>query len=110
MLRSLYFAEQQLAGFLVMKSMKATLAKQMLPKLLALLRQFEQSSAKALAATLISWLEAIVRMWRFSKRDHRGVPYQDGNNVTAAYGYRNFENYCMRVLAQCGRNGIISRA
>jgi len=27
-----------------------------------------------------------------------------------AYGFRNFENYRMRVLAQCGWNGVISRA
>jgi len=26
-----------------------------------------------------------------------------------AYGFRNFENYRMRVLAQCGWNGVINR-
>ena len=26
-----------------------------------------------------------------------------------AFGFRNFENYRMRVLAQCGWNGIINR-
>jgi len=66
-LQALYFAKQQLNGFLVMKSLKARRARQMLPKFLALIRQFEQSPAKTLAATLISWLEPIVRMWRFSK-------------------------------------------
>lgn len=68
-LQALYFAKQQLNGFLVMKSLKAKRAKQMLPQFLALIRQFEQSPAKALAATLRSWLEPIVRMWRFSEHD-----------------------------------------
>jgi len=66
-LRALYFAKQQLNGFLAMKSLKAKRAKQMLPKFLALIRQFEQSPARALAETLKSWLEPIVRMWRFTK-------------------------------------------
>ncbi len=51
-LQALYFAKQQWNGFLVMKSLKAKRAKQLL---------------------------------------------------------RNFENYRMRVLAQCGWNGVISR-
>ncbi|NYT60592.1 transposase [Alcaligenaceae bacterium] len=51
-LQALYFAKQQLNGFLVMKSLKTKRAKQLLPKFLALIRQFEQSPARALAATL----------------------------------------------------------
>jgi|GEM_PF-3348103 len=47
-------------------SLKRKRAKQMLPKFLALIRQFELSPAKALTATLLSWLEPIVRMWRFT--------------------------------------------
>lgn len=27
-----------------------------------------------------------------------------------AYSFRNFENYRMRVLAQCGWSGVINRA
>src|SRR3546814_1131365 len=56
-LQALYFAKQQLNGFLVMKNMRANRAKRLLPKFLALIRQFEQSPAKALAATLTLWLE-----------------------------------------------------
>ncbi|MDY0309216.1 MAG: JAB domain-containing protein [Castellaniella sp.] len=26
-----------------------------------------------------------------------------------AYGFRNFENYRLRVLAQCGWNGVVNR-
>ncbi|MFC4203002.1 transposase, partial [Candidimonas humi] len=110
-LRALYFAKQQLNGFLVMKSLKAKRAKQMLPQFLALIRQFEQSPAKALAATLLSWLEPIVRMWRFTKSNGITEGFHTKMEMLSrrAYGFRNFENYRMRVLAQCGWNGVINR-
>src|SRR5690606_37343903 len=66
-LQALYVAKQQLNGFLGMKSLKRKRARRMLPQFLALIAQFEQSPARALAATLKSWLEPIVRMWRFTK-------------------------------------------
>ncbi|WP_397474208.1 transposase [Pusillimonas sp.] len=110
-LQALYFAKQQLNGFLVMKSLKAKRAKQLLPKFLALIRQFEQSPAKALAATLTSWLEPIVRMWRFTKSNGITEGFHTKMEMLSrrAYGFRNFENYRMRVLAQCGWNGVINR-
>ncbi|HEX7388138.1 MAG TPA: transposase [Castellaniella sp.] len=72
-LRALYFARQQLNGFLVLKTLTAKRAKKMLPKFLALIGQFERSPARALAATLTSWLEPIVRMWRFSRSNEKLV-------------------------------------
>src|SRR5690606_40344668 len=53
-LHALYFAKQQLNGFLVLKTVTRKRAKQMLPKLLRLLEQFEHSPARGLAATLRS--------------------------------------------------------
>lgn len=110
-LQALYFAKQQLNGFLVMKGVKARRAKQLLPKFLALIRQFEQSPAKVLAATLTSWLQPIVRMWRFTKSNGitEGFHMKMEMLSRRAYGFRNFENYRMRVLAQCGWNGVIKR-
>lgn len=94
-----------------MKHLKAKRAKQMLPKFLALIRQFEQSPAKALADTLTSWLEPIVRMWRFSKSNGitEGFHTKMERLSRRAYGFRNFENYRMRVLALCGWSGVINR-
>ncbi|MCC2595701.1 transposase [Pusillimonas sp. MFBS29] len=110
-LQALYFARQQLNGFLVLKSLKAKRAKQLLPKFLALICQFEQSPAKALAATLRSWLEPIVRMWRFTKSNGITEGFHTKMEMLSrrAYGFRNFENYRLRVLAQCGWNGVINR-
>src|SRR5690606_13331212 len=110
-LQTLYFAKQQLNGFLVLKSLKAERAQKMLPKFLALIRQFEQSPAKALAATLLSWLEPIVRMWRFTKSNGITEGFHTKMEMLSrrAFGFRNFENYRLRVLAQCGWDGVINR-
>ena len=110
-LQALYFAKQQLNGFLVLRAMKAKRARKLLPKFLALIAQFEQSPARALAATLRSWLEPIVRMWRFSKSNGITEGFHTKMEMLSrrAYGFRNFENYRMRVLAQCGWNGVINR-
>ena len=110
-LRSLYFAKQQLNGFLVMKTVKRQRAKKMLPQFLALVAQLAQSPARALANTLRSWLEPIVRMWRFSKSNGITEGFHTKMEMLSrrAYGFRNFENYRLRVLTQCGWNGVINR-
>ncbi|WP_218961005.1 ISL3 family transposase [Neopusillimonas maritima] len=110
-LKALYFAKQQLNGFLTLRMTHRERASKMLPKFLALIRQFEQSPAKALANTLISWLEPIVRMWRFSKSNGITEGFHTKMEMLSrrAYGFRNFENYRLRVLAQCGWNGVINR-
>jgi len=57
-----------------------------------------------LAATLTSWREEIACMWRFSKNNgitegfHRKMKLIQRR----AYGFRNFLNYRLRVIAQCG--------
>jgi len=110
-LRALYFAKQQLNGFLVMKSLNRKRAQKMMPQFLALIEQFEQSPARALAQTLRAWLEPIVRMWRFTKSNGITEGFHTKMEMLSrrAYGFRNFENYRMRVLAQCGWNGVINR-
>ena len=57
-----------------------------------------------LANTLRSWAEPIACMWRFTKNNgitegfHRKMKLIQRR----AYGFRNFENYRLRVIAQCG--------
>lgn len=110
-LQALYFAKQRLTALLLKKNVRAKYAKRLLPKLLALIDQFAQSPAKTLANTLSSWLEPIVRMWRFSKSNGITEGFHNKMEMMSrrAYGFRNFENYRMRVLAHCGWNGVINR-
>jgi transposase len=110
-LRSLYFAKQQLNTLLLVKHVRAKHAKKKLIKLTQLISQFAQSPAKTLAETLQSWLEPIVRMWRFSKSNGITEGFHTKMEMMSrrAFGFRNFENYRLRVLAHCGWNGVINR-
>ncbi|MGS1140748.1 transposase [Castellaniella sp. UC4442_H9] len=65
----------------------------------------------ALAATSTSWLEPIARMGRFSQSNGITEGFHTKMEMLSrrAYGFRNFENYRLRVLAQCGWNGVINR-
>lgn len=100
-LEALYFAKQQLNGFLVMKSLNRKRIQKMMPQFLGLIEQFEQSPARGLAQTLRSWLEPIVRMWRFTKSNGITEGFHTKMEMISrrAYGFRNFENYRLRVLA-----------
>ena len=59
---------------------------------------------KKLGCTIRQWFEPIIRMWRFTKSNgitegfHRKMKLIQRR----AYGYRNFENYRLRVLIECG--------
>lgn len=57
-----------------------------------------------LAETLQSWSQEIGRMWRFSRNN--GITEGFHNKMETisrqAYGFRNFQNYRMRVKVLCG--------
>ena len=110
-LKSLYYAKQHLSRLLLIKNLMAKHARKFIPKLLALLEQFANSPAKTLANTLTSWIEPIVRMWRFSKSNGITEGFHTKMEMMSrrAYGFRNFENYRLRVLAHCGWNGVFNR-
>jgi transposase len=60
--------------------------------------------AQTLARTLQDWSQEIARMWRFTRNNgitegfHRKMKLIQRR----AYGFRSFENYRLRVIAQCG--------
>jgi len=59
---------------------------------------------KTLAKTLWSWREPIARMWRFTKTNGITEGLHNKMEVISrrAYGFRNFQNYRLRVRALCG--------
>ena len=78
-----------------------------IPVFLEMLSELKQSAFKALASlgkTLCSWKDEVARMWRFSKSNgitegfHRKMKLIQRR----AYGFRNFENYRVRVRVLCG--------
>jgi transposase len=76
-------------------------------QLLGLIEQLNHSAFSplvTLAQTLKTWIEPIAAMWRFTKNNgitegfHRKMKLIQRR----AYGFRNFNNYRLRVIAQCG--------
>jgi transposase len=69
-----------------------------------LLRENQAAPLQTLANTLDDWIEPIACMWRFARNNgitegfHRKMKLIQRR----AYGFRNFENYRLRVIAQCG--------
>jgi transposase len=110
-LQALYVAKQKLVRLLLLKTLTAHRARRKLPVLLKLLEQLYDSPLRTLAKTLKSWLQAIVAMWRFSKTNGitEGFHTKMEMMTRRAYGFRNFENYRIRVLTHCGWDGIINR-
>ena len=81
--------------------------RKVIPEFLDMLSELKQSAFKALTSldrTLIAWKDEVARMWRFSKSNgitegfHRKMKLIQRR----AYGFRNFENYRVRVRVLCG--------
>jgi transposase len=106
-LRPIYEQMQRLLALLRERHCTARRCRQLAPRLLSLTSQLAESGfapLAALAKTLASWQEEIARMWRFTKNNgitegfHRKMKLIQRR----AYGFRNFQNYRLRVIAQCG--------
>jgi len=110
-LKALYKAKQKLIRYVLLKTLNAKRMKKKLPGFLKLIEQLHESPLRALAKTLHSWLESIVAMWRFSKSNGITEGFHNKMEMISrrAYGFRNFENYRLRVLAHCGWDGIVNR-
>jgi transposase len=61
------------------------------------------SSMVTLSKTLESWREEVARMFRFTKSNGilEGFHNKMEMILRRAYGFRNFENYRLRVKALC---------
>lgn len=110
-LQTLYRIKQQLNRYFLLKTLNKKRARRHLRNYLALVEQLKDSPLRTLATTLERWMAPIVAMWRFSKNNGITEGFHTKMEMMSrrAYGFRNFENYRLRVLAHCGWNGIIGR-
>jgi transposase len=103
---AIYQFKRRLHGLLMKKTLQARRCKRVIPVFLKMVAALKESPFKKLATlgkTLYQWREEVVRMWRFSKNNgitegfHRKMKLIQRR----AYGFRNFENYRLRVKVLC---------
>ena len=112
-LKEIYEFKTGLVELLLKKHQKREEAKSLVPQLLWHIEHCRKSPLprfQELARTLKRWLEPIARMWRFTKNN--GITEGLHNKMEMlsrrAFGFRNFENYRLRVIALCGWNGVFA--
>jgi transposase len=96
---------------LLMRLVKARIyskkeAKRLIPEFLKAIEALKSSGLKhmvTLGETLERWQEEIVRMWRFSRTNSitEGLHNRMEEIIRRAYGFRNFENFRLRVKHYC---------
>lgn len=105
-INAIYQFKQRLHQLLMHKECTAKRCRKLIPRLLRLIHQLKSSGfthLQTLGKTLYQWHEEIVRMWRFTKNNgitegfHRKMKLIQRR----AYGFRNFDNYRLRVRVLC---------
>jgi transposase len=105
-IQAIYLFKRKLHGLLTRKKLTAKRCKRLIPIFLNSIDMLKRSPFKKLVTlgkTLYQWCEELVRMWRFTKNNgitegfHRKMKLIQRR----AYGFRNFENYRLRVKVLC---------
>ena len=102
-LQAVYEFKQKLNKLLLKKNRTKKQCKKMIRKYLKYLQEMKGTMLEKLGKTLESWSEEIVRMWRFSKSNGITEGFHTKMEMISrrAYGFRNFDNYRLRVRALC---------
>jgi len=105
-IEAIYEFKRRLHVLLMKKTVQARRCRRLIPIFLKMIESLKQSGFKrlrTLGKTLYDWREEVVRMWRFTKNNgitegfHRKMKLIQRR----AYGFRNFENYRLRVRVLC---------
>ena len=105
-LKAIYGFKQELTGLLLTKNCNQDKARELIPIFLEHIEKLKDSALDSLVTlgkTLESWSEEVVCMFRFTKNN--GIVEGFHNKMETisrrAYGFKNFENYRLRVKAMC---------
>ena len=106
-LEAVYDFKQKLCRLLLKKSQKVRQCRRLIPRFLHYIRQLSESGFEplvSLARTLGSWKEEIACMWRFTRNNGITEGFHTKMEMISrrAFGFRNFENYRLRVRSLCG--------
>lgn len=105
-IEAIYHSKRRLHALLMKKMLTKKRCRRFIPLFLKMIQELKESGFKRLATlgeTLYQWREEVVRMWRFTKTNgitegfHRKMKLIQRR----AYGFRNFENYRLRVRVLC---------
>jgi transposase len=106
-LKTIYQFWQDLLRLLRMKGLNQSDCRGILGEYIWMIEELKKTPFKhlqSLGSTLDNWKEEIARMFRFSKTN--GITEGLHNKMEMisrrAYGFRNFENYRLRVRVLCG--------
>jgi transposase len=110
-LKEIYEFKQRLCTLLLLQTKKKDVLRRAVYDLLSMIHQLKETSLESLRTlgkTLDRWKEEIARMFRFSKSNGITEGFHNKMEMISrrAYGFRNFQNYRLRVLAHCGWDGI----
>jgi len=106
-LKAVHEMKERICALLCLKHLSKQACRQRIPHLLHAIQTLQHSGLEAaltLAKSLSEWIHEIVRMWRFTRNNgitegfHRKMKLIQRR----AYGFRSFNNYRLRVIAQCG--------
>ena len=105
-LEAIYAFKQRLMALLRQKTCTARQCRKLIPQLLDYIHQLKTCGLEGLeqlGRTLYTWSEEIAAMWRFSKNN--GITEGFHNKMEMmnrqAFGFRNFQNYRLRVRVMC---------
>ncbi len=106
-LEAIYQHKQQLCELLKKKNQTRKQAAQLAPQFLQAVHELQTAILPPLVTlgnTLSQWAEEIGRMWRFTRNNGitEGFHNKMETMTRQAYGFRNFENYRLRVKLSCG--------
>jgi transposase len=106
-LEAIYRFKQRLCYLLLKKHRNRRQCEQLAPRFLRAVYQLRQAGLAQLVQlgeTLNAWAEEIAAMWRYTRNNGITEGFHNKMELISrqAYGYRNFENYRLRVKVSCG--------
>jgi len=104
---AVYDFKQKLTKLLRFKHRTARQCRRLVPHLLWAINELKKSHFAPLVVlgqTIDSWKDEIARMWRFTKNNGITEGFHTKMEMISrrAFGFRNFENYRLRVRVLCG--------
>ena len=106
-IQALYQAKQELTRILTQKGSGRKQWLKLANRFISWIEKLQSSGfpfLETLGKTLESWQEEIARMWRYSKSNSITEGFHRKMKLIQrrAYGFKNFENYRLRVKVLCG--------